>query len=412
MTALIRAAKKAYFSKLITEDKSTSQLWQAMNEITNKTRHKQPNTKHKFSADEHNDFFLSQADTINRVGLDLCTPRHISSTSTAKLIHFCETKTCKAFNIPPMTVHDVGRYILQLNNKRSMDTQNLNSSFLKLSLPYISSPLTYIYNLCLAKYCFPATFKSAKVIPLAKSKDTDNIENYRPISILPILSKPLEKHIHYYLSQYMEENDLFYKLQSGFRPKHSCHTALTRLCDTWLGALNNHNVVGSVFLDLRKAFDLVDHDILVQKLQLYLGNHAVSSLFISYLSSRTQAVYCNGTISKTGKLACGVPQGSILGPLLFCIYINDLPLYLRHNDVFLDLFADDNTLHCSNKNITIVQTHLQDSIDDVHYWCHINRMVIHPQKTKCMLISTRQKHQLQPLRLDLYINLKKNRASK
>ena len=230
-----------------------------------------------------------------------------------------------------------------------MDTQNLNSSFLKLYLPYISSPLTYIYNLCLAQNCFPASFKCAKVIPLAKSADTDNIENYRPISILPVLSKPLEKYIHNHLSQYMEDNDLFYKHQSGFRPKHSCHTALTRLCDTWLHALNSQKVVGSVFLDLRKAFDMVDHDILAQKLRLYLGNHAVSSFLISYLSRRTQAVHCNGTISKTGYLTRGVPQGSILGPLLFCLYINDLPLHLQHSDVFLDLFADDDSLHCSNK---------------------------------------------------------------
>ena len=285
-----------------------------------------------------------------------------------------------------------------------MDSNNLNSSILKMALPYIGDCLTYIYNLCLANNIFPAAFKNAKVIPLPKSKEVDNIEHYRPISILSVLSKPLERHIHNHLLQYMDKNKLFHEHQSGFRPNHSCHTALTRLCSTWLHALNNQSIVGAVFLDLRKAFDLVDHSILVQKLQLYLGNSSVTSFFTSYLSNRTQAVYCNGTISKTGNLKCGVPQGSILGPLLFCIYINDLPLHLKHNNVSLDLFADDSSLHCHDKNVQVIETHLQDSVNDINNWCKLNKMALHPQKTKSMLITTRQKHQIQPLNLKLTLN--------
>lgn len=285
-----------------------------------------------------------------------------------------------------------------------MDSHNLNSTILKMSLPYVGESLTYIYNLCLSKNVFPAAFKLAKVIPLPKSKDANSLENFRPISILSVLSKPLERHIHTHLLKYMDENKLFHEHQSGFRPKHSCHTALIRLCDTWLQALNNQNIVGAVFLDLKKAFDLVDHAILVQKLQLYLRNTAVASFFTSYLSNRTQTVYSNGTFSATGHVKCGVPQGSILGPILFCIYINDLHLHLKHNNVFLDLFADDSSLHCQDKNIHVIQTHLQDSINDINTWCELNRMALHPKKTKSMVIATRQKHQIQPLQLSLVLN--------
>ena len=117
-----------------------------------------------------------------------------------------------------------------------------------------------------------------------------------------------------------------------------------------------------------------------------------------------QAVYSNGTFSTTGNLKCGVPQGSILGPLLFCIYINDLPLHLKNNKVLFDLFADDSSLHCYDKNVHIVQTQLQDSINDISDWCELNRMAIHPQKTKSMVLATRQKHQLRPLQLNLVLN--------
>ena len=403
VTTMVRSAKKAYFTKLINEDKTTPQLWRAMNEITNKGRRKH-NTRNTFTADEHNKFFLSLVDTI--IPPDNRPSPFTSSPSATKIKEYCDSKikNSNAFHIPPMTVYDVGKHVLHLKNKRSMDSHNLNSSILKMSLPYIGDCLTYIYNLCLAKNIFPAAFKMAKVIPLPKCKETGSIENHRPISILSVLSKPLERHIHNHLLQYMEKHQLFYEHQSGFRPKHSCHTALTRLCNTWLDALNKQNIVGAVFLDLRKAFDLVDHAILIQKLQLYLGNSITVPFFTSYLSSRTQAVYCNGTLSTAEKLKCGVPQGSILGPILFCMYINDLPLHLKHGNVDLDLFADDGSLHCHDKDVQAIQTCLQDSINTVDDWCRINRMALHPKKTKSMIIATRQKHQIQPLQLNLSLN--------
>ena len=136
----------------------------------------------------------------------------------------------------------------------------------------LSLPLTYIYNLSFHKSVFPTVLKKEKVIPLSKVKDLGEPNNFRPISILPLLSKPIERHVHKHLLKFLNERDLLSLSQSGFRPKHSCHTTLTKLFDNWLTTINNSEVVDAVFLDLKKAFDLVNHNNLIKKLFLYTAN--------------------------------------------------------------------------------------------------------------------------------------------
>ena len=242
--------------------------------------------------------------------------------------------------------------------------------------------------------------KEAKVIPIPKSKDTTQPQNLRPISLLPVLSKPLERHIHKHMYSHLEGHNLLHKYQSGFRPKHSCQTALTRLVDSWLTSINNKQLVGSVFLDFKKAFDLVNHKILIEKLAYYFPKSSITDLMYSYLTDRTQHVYLNGNKSQTKLITNGVPQGSVLGPLCFLIYINDLPLHLNKNTQN-DLFADDASLHTAHTQIDTIQTTLQDSINKTSEWCDKNSMVLHPDKTKCMIITTRQKHQLTHPNLNL-----------
>ena len=232
-----------------------------------------------------------------------------------------------------------------------------------MSLLYIIDSLTYVFNLCIEKNVFPSELKKAKVIPLPKSTDKTNPTNYRPISLLSVLSKLLEKHVHIYLNDYLEKRQLLHPFQSGFRRKYSCSTALARLTNSWLTAMNKSEVSGVVFLE--EVFDLVDHDILLKQLAIYLKNASSLPFFKSYLHDRTQRVLLHGSYSSEKSVKYGVPQGSVLGPILFSLFISDLPLHVKDISVDCDMLVGDTTLHTSGKDITQIRNNMQDSLDQV-----------------------------------------------
>jgi retron-type reverse transcriptase len=170
--------------------------------------------------------------------------------------------------------------------------------------------------------------------------------NYRPISVLPILSKIFEKHFATHLYLYLSKYRLLHESQSGFRCKHSCHMALTNLTDRWLKYIDDRNLIGTVFLDLKKAFDMVDHKLLCKKLQYYKISTNSMKWFESYLSLRKHNSCIGNNISNPEPVKYGVPQGSILDPLLFIIFINDLPLENLTSEI--DMYADDTKKYILN----------------------------------------------------------------
>ena len=168
--------------------------------------------------------------------------------------------------------------------------------------------------------------------------------------------------------------------------------------------MNKTEVSAVVFLDLKKAFDLFDHDIVLKKLAIYLKNSSSLPFFKSDPHNRTQCILLHDSYSSEKSVKYGVPQGSVLGPILFGLFINDLPLHVKDISVDSDMLADDTTLHTSGKDIMQIRSKMQHSLDQVSNWCDNNHMVINPIKTKSMTIATRQKHQLSPLPLDLVLN--------
>ena len=231
----------------------------------------------------------------------------------------------------------------------------------------------------------PENQKLAKVVPIFKSKSRCEFSNYRPISLLPTLYKILEKVVHKRIYGFLSINKMISKCQFGFREKHSTVNAVTTFIIDIIDAFENKTPTLSIFLDLSKAFDTIDHDILLTKLQFF-GIRGIANLwFKSYLENRTQYVQYNTGLSTKKTIKCGVPQGSVLGPLLFVIYVNDLSHSLNHCKCIQ--FADDTTLYLSDRNLAKLFSNVNEDLYYLTDWFRANKLSLNVGKTNYMLFS-------------------------
>ena len=255
---------------------------------------------------------------------------------------------------------------------------------LKDSADIVAKPLTSIINTSLLTGIVPDEWKGAKVTPLHKKGAKSNLDNYRPISVLPAASKLLERAVHSQLYSFLTKNKLLSPYQCGFRKCHS--TQFTALSDSVRRAMDQGLLTGAVFIDLQKAFDTVNHQILLNKLEQFGISNMELSWFKSYLQDRYQVVHIENELSEPCLLSPGVPQGSILGPLLFVLLMNDLPGVLTTCSTLL--YADDTVIFYSGKDLLDIQLTLERNLTQVNSWLKDNSLFLHKDKTQSMLFGT------------------------
>ena len=257
----------------------------------------------------------------------------------------------------------------------------------------ISKSITLIINQSLRTGIFPDKLKIAKVIPIFKKDSKKLIKNYRPISVLPVISKIFEMAIHEQLSDYFTTNSLFCKQQYGFMKNASTELAALELIDRLLNQLNARKIPTNLYLDLSKAFDSISHDILLDKLRYYGFTDGSIQLLKSYLSNRKQYVQIDGVMSSMQYIQTGIPQGSIVGPLLFSIYINDIVKCTEKFNCIL--YADDTTLNstidCFGKEIHVIEQNISAELQRISKWLELNRLQLNTEKSKFMLFHMTQK---------------------
>ena len=299
--------------------------------------------------------------------------------------------TPESMYIEPVSPSTVIATAIKLKPKTSSGIDELSTKLLRDTVEKVIEPLTYIINKSLDTGIIPDDLKIAKVIPIYKSSDPSLLKNYRPISLLPAFSKLLEKIMYDKLMSFLVSKNIFYKHQYGFRPKHSTIHPIIHFLNHCAEANNKTNpeYTLAVFCDLSKAFDVIDHTILLDKLNHYGIRGIANNWLQNYLTNRQQYVQLENSKSSLKPIKCGVPQGSILGPLLYLIYVNDIENSCDSNILS---FADDTTIYSSHSDINSLFEMGNAEINNLYTWFCTNKLSLNAGKTKYIIIKPRQRH--------------------
>lgn len=389
----LKNAKVDYYRNKINETKSNPKIfWQIINQLAGKQMKKDlfPLTQYiadkrmntdaditKQVADEFNDFF-------SQVGYNLA--KDIDN-SEEPILNDADYSTAAEFAMHTITEAELLKYVNNIRGGSAPGYDNLSADFLKENITALKTPLLHIVNTSLTSGNFPEHFKVAKVIPLFKAQDVTSKNNFRPISLLSVFAKVLEKIVKDQLTKYLDINNILPDSQYGFRQSKNISDALFDLNRDLNNAISSNKRCMLVFLDLAKAFDTVDRKILLNKLK-YLGiRNKAHEWFESYLSNRKQFVSINGTMSEQKQIDYGVIQGSTLGPLLFLLYINNFTRINIRAKMYL--FADDTALFFEDSNWNQLIKKITEDLVIVKKWLDQNVLTLNISKTKFMPISLR-----------------------
>ena len=319
---------------------------------------------------------------------------NINTSSQTDPFQYLRTHMSQRLDVPQFSIHmvteqTVSKHIKKLKNTSSYGCDGIPTHIVKTSIEVLLAPITRIINSSISQGKYPDSWKLGTVIPIHKKGSKKEVGNYRPVSLLPVVSKVLESVINSQIMYHVEKYELLPNSQHGFRPKRSTTSALLSLTTHWDMNLKKHKFVGALMLDLSAAFDTLSADILCEKLEILRFDKTTVDWIKSYMTGRRQKTRMGNTTSTPIEVTVGTPQGGILSPLLFSLYITDIELW---TDSFVSSYADDMTITLSSDSLENLKLRLAREAEKLLSYMASNFLGANAQKTEFLLMSRGNKH--------------------
>ena len=387
--SMLRAKKYFIISKLGCKNKDPKKFWREMGTNLKMGKHAPTNSFTKIK--DTNGNLLENKEAANfintyftNIGEELARRFTVDWKSNG----FFEILNTNKFSFNFATEKMVEQILKGLPVNKASGVEYLSSTLLRDGLLCMLTETTYLMNECLESGIMPTKWKIGCISPMPKGKGSTSPGDWRPVSVLPLPSKVIERIVYNQIVYHFEWNNYLFKNQHGFRKGFSTSSAIYDYVQYLYDNYDLMNVTSSLFIDYSKAFDTIDHSILLRKLRLYDLDEKSLQWFGNYLSNRQQLVKANGNVfSNLQQVKTGVPQGSILGPFLFVVYVNDLIYSMRAYNSEITLYADDTVLYSAANNVYASSAELKLSLYELYEWCNVNRLSINWSKTKQMVVS-------------------------